>query len=249
MYSRLTREDWDEYATHYDALNRLRPYVGMLDDVHAALTDATAALLDVGCGTGNLIARISSTGAGITGIDYSPAMIGRAREKCPEANFLIGDSVAALPFADESFTSLVCCNVLYALSDPAKALTEFFRVLKPNGSLVLVTPKRGFENGLILKAHSGSQKPGSYWKNIHASEERERMLITEAVDDTELASRLLQLARINRTIAREPSFHFFTRNELLPLVSETGFKRIHMRSTYARQNHLLIATRATRAKP
>lgn len=237
-------DDWRRYAEAYDGLNQLLPYCWMLDDVIAALAGAKYPLLDAGCGTANLICRLmSSTTERIIGVDLTGAMLDRAREKCPGIEFLDANLNERLPFGDNSFETVTCINALYAVENPEQTLKEFFRVLMPEGRLVVVTPKEGYENGLMLKAHCGSEKPDSYWLDMHTTPEREEILIREAVSDQVVFEKFLEVARFNRRIRHEGKFHFFEPDGLYRVVSECGFENIEIKPTYARQNLLVIARR------
>lgn len=249
MSDTFTKADWENYATCYDVLNELRPYAAMLGHVLSTLGNARYPLLDAGCGTGNLIDRIPSEGRGrIVGIDASMEMLARASVKCVHAEFWLADLDSTLPFENSSFGTIVCVNALYAVANPAKTLAEFSRILRPAGSLIVVTPKFGYENGLILKAHCQSNKEDTYWLNVHTDPEREESLVREAMSDEGLAQRFLQIAKINNVIARERSFHFFTEKTLSRFALQNGFTDIQVKQTYADQNLLLSAKRAQERK-
>ncbi len=83
-------------------------------------------VLDVGCGEGEL-ARHLPPGAWV-GVDTSAEM----RARAPEPHHLA--EATALPFPDERFGSVALLYVLYHLPDPAAALAESRRVLRPGGS-------------------------------------------------------------------------------------------------------------------
>lgn len=242
MSHAVSPTNWNLYAECYDALNRLTPYVNMLENVLEIAIAHDVEILDAGCGTGNLTARLSASDRErrITAIDCSDAMLDRARQKCKGAsvNFLKADLNEALPFEDERFGAVFCINTLYALKDPALALREFARVLAPDGMLIIVTPKRGYENGLILKAHCGSEKPDEYWLNAHQTPERERTLIHEAIHDEKFAEQFIWVARFNRQIATSRTFHFFTMDALSDLMRDVGFQQLRLAPTYAGQNIL-----------
>jgi broad specificity phosphatase PhoE/SAM-dependent methyltransferase len=103
---------------------------------------ATARLLDLGCGPGNLWAHNAARipgGWSITLCDRFPAMIAAARRELPpHFRGLVGDA-ALLPFADRSFDCVVANHMLYHVENRQTALREIARVLDPDGCLVATT--------------------------------------------------------------------------------------------------------------
>lgn len=95
------------------------------------------ALLDVGCGTGGLLAKLSDVSA--QGVDVSAHAVDHCRRRG-----LLSVQVASvhdLPFADASFDVITCLDVLYHKSvDESRALKEMVRVLRPGGRLVFNEP-------------------------------------------------------------------------------------------------------------
>ena len=112
-------------------------------------------LLDVGCGTGNLLSLISSKyEAKIAGVDISPDMLEIARDKLGEkADLRVGDS-ENLPFDDESFDVITCTDSFHHYPHPGNVLIEFKRILKPEGHIIIADlsvpqPFRQLSNLLI----------------------------------------------------------------------------------------------------
>ncbi len=96
-------------------------------------------LLDVGCGTGALLERIVSAFPEIhsTGIDPSPEMLNAARRKCLHGVDFTEGWAESLPFQDDSFDIVVSCNAFHYWKQPARALDEIMRVLRPKGVLLI----------------------------------------------------------------------------------------------------------------
>lgn len=100
-------------------------------------------VLDVGCGTGRLAARLArgSPGIKVHGIDVGTRMIAVARKRIEphhqNLDFQVG-TVARLPFSDGQFDVVLSCLLLHLLSasEQAMALREIFRVLKRGGRYV-----------------------------------------------------------------------------------------------------------------
>ena len=97
-------------------------------------------LLEVPVGTGILTVPLYQTlpQADITCLDYSPDMMGQAKEKAERLHlenvtFRQGD-VGALPFADGAFDIVLSLNGFHAFPDKEAAYREVFRVLKPGGT-------------------------------------------------------------------------------------------------------------------
>ena len=88
-------------------------------------------VLEVGAGTGRLWSEVGHDGLRLTLTDFSATMCEELR-RVPGAEVRQCDA-ADLPFADASFDSLIANHMLYHLDDPAAALREFARVLRPGG--------------------------------------------------------------------------------------------------------------------
>ena len=122
--------------------------------LHARLADALAGVrgrvLDAGCGTGGLLAvlRAAHPALALTGVEWSDNAAQRAAEKSGAA--IARGSVNALPFAAASFDAVVAADVLcHRAVDPAAALAELHRVLRPGGMLLVNMPAYAW----LLSAH------------------------------------------------------------------------------------------------
>jgi ubiquinone/menaquinone biosynthesis C-methylase UbiE len=94
-------------------------------------------VLDVGCGTGLMSATLAASGRRVVGVDLSAAMIARARrKKGPQMEFVQGDA-EKLPVEDGGFDAVVNLISFHHYPNPARAVAEFRRVLRPGGRLVL----------------------------------------------------------------------------------------------------------------
>lgn len=151
---------WDLYSKVYDSVYHLMPYRKLLWDAYQALDlKPGMRVLDAGCGTGNFehfVAEKDPPPIQIEAIDFSPAMLDRARRKCGAldyVNFTHGDLNGDLPYADATFDRIVSINVLYALEKRDHAMSEFLRVLKPEGRIVLTSPAPGYRWGPLVVDH------------------------------------------------------------------------------------------------
>ena len=144
-------------------------------------SEATGRVLDAGCGNGNLLLRAMKcdqfqkrknpkdrAALQIVGMDFSINMLDRAARRASgddRAGFLQG-SVTCLPFLDQSFDRVVSSGVLTCLPTAKaaeRALSEFYRVLKPEGTLVVDFFNRASHYTLIRKhLFRESIKPPEY---------------------------------------------------------------------------------------
>ena len=109
---------------------------------------AQARVLDVGCGTGELVAQLGAlyADARIDGIDIDEAHLARARERCAalgeRAHFARGDAFA-LAAADGSYDLTICRHVVQAVPEVPRLLAELIRVTRPGGRLHVLAEDYG----------------------------------------------------------------------------------------------------------
>ncbi len=129
----------DAHAKVYDAIAGFPFYQEHLDRIIAELEPGKDKLnLDLGCGTGNLLATAKRRNIPLIGVDHSLEMLKRAKEK---GNDLVMADLHHLPFRDNCIDGIVNMNVFYQLTRPKTFLKEIHRVLKPGGKVVISTPK------------------------------------------------------------------------------------------------------------
>lgn len=132
--------DADEYDRRWARYNRaslalLRPWVA---------GRALGRVLDVGCGTGNLLSLLAESGARVdayAGIDPAPAMLRLAREKLRATGLrgaIFAATAEALPFASAAFDVAVSASTLHDWPDAQAGLAEIRRVLCPGGEFLLL---------------------------------------------------------------------------------------------------------------
>ena len=102
--------------------------------------EAGDSALDIGCGTGALLADLAATGCRVSGVDLSAAMLEQARQKLGAEADLHLTSATELPFADESFDLVTSTLMLHELREPVREqiVREARRVLGPGGRVLLV---------------------------------------------------------------------------------------------------------------
>jgi SAM-dependent methyltransferase len=154
-------------------------------------------VLDVGCGTGRLVAALVERGVDASGVDVSPEMLAVARRKLAGQAFSEGQA-ERLPFADASFDRVVFSLVVH-LVDRRAAFGEARRVLAPAGRLAVVTFDRSHFGGYYLQ---------QYFPSLRALDEQrfpdretlERELAAAGFDRTRFV-RLRQEASVDRDSA------------------------------------------------
>jgi ubiquinone/menaquinone biosynthesis C-methylase UbiE len=99
---------------------------------------AQGRILEIGMGSGHNLAFYGDAAAEVVGLDMSAALLGRAAEEAGKRRLpvrLVLADGASLPFAKASFDAAVLTWTLCSIADPAAALAEIRRVLKPAGTL------------------------------------------------------------------------------------------------------------------
>jgi ubiquinone/menaquinone biosynthesis C-methylase UbiE len=98
-----------------------------------------ARVLDVGCGTGELLRRLRAKypDAVLAGLDPVPEMLAVARDKLSGKEDLRIGYADSLPWPAASFDVVVSCNMFHYITHPVEALREMARVIRPGGAMVL----------------------------------------------------------------------------------------------------------------
>ncbi len=134
-----TRDGYDRWAAVYDEDDN--PLVAIEGPfVHCLMGEVRGlAVLDVGCGTGRHALWLAAAGARVVALDFSDAMLQRARRKAGtlDVDFRVHDLAAPLPFADRSFDRVVCGLVIDHIADLTGLFGQMHRVCRPTGTVVV----------------------------------------------------------------------------------------------------------------
>jgi SAM-dependent methyltransferase len=111
-------------------------HVAIHETVERLLTDARrGSLLDVPAGEGALAKRLRELGYEVSCCDLYPQIF-----KLNGVDIKQGDLDSQLPYNDASFDTIVCVEGLEHIENPANAIREFSRLLKPDGTLIVSVP-------------------------------------------------------------------------------------------------------------
>ena len=130
-YAKAARHYDEKWAFYVEATTR--------ETLRRLPLNAASRVLDVGCGTGELLRRVRANvpDAVLAGLDPVPEMLDVAREKLSGRDDLRVGYADRLPWNAGTFDVVVSCNMFHYISDPLRALREMARVLRPTGALVL----------------------------------------------------------------------------------------------------------------
>ncbi len=123
---------------NYNFIVRKRHVLSLFDKVGGRF-------LDAGCGTGDFIPDLIARQGRVTALDFAEDMIEQARARMArkgldkQVDFVVGD-VTRLEFDDNLFDAIIGVGLIEYLTDHREALREFYRVLKPGGSLIVTVP-------------------------------------------------------------------------------------------------------------
>ena len=131
--------DFDTIARDYDRMNHLMTLGLDCCWRRQAVKGLHGHVLDVACGTGDMVLELTKRGCTVTGVDLSEEMMSIAKTKAP-ATYILGDA-EHLPFPDAAFVAVTCAFGVRNFVHLKKGLGEMLRVLKPGGRMVTYLPE------------------------------------------------------------------------------------------------------------
>ena len=161
------------YSGVYD-LMASAPFVNELRERHVEAMHGLDSVLDGGCGTGLITARLAQSNKSVVGIDAIHEMLANAASRLTEfqnANLYYADA-HNLPFADSSFDGHVSNNVIYFVDNPNQVLSEMVRVTKPGGKISIASARPCSDVEILINAlHSylneaGAEIPPHDWEKF-----------------------------------------------------------------------------------
>ncbi len=129
--------NFDKIARTYDRLNRVMTLGLDRRWRRRAVRDLHGNVLDVACGTGDMVQELQKRGCLVTGVDLSEEMLTIAKSKAPTATYMIADA-EHLPFENDCFDAVTCAFGVRNFVHLEQGLSEMLRVLKPGGRMVIL---------------------------------------------------------------------------------------------------------------
>lgn len=159
-------EQYAEFLANWDA-NFYAKYTDTLKPDRAG-----GRALDVGCGAGQVVARLTEAGYEAYGVDVSEPNIERARKFSSRCQFYDGKH---LPFEDNYFDSAGALNVLEHVEEPEAFIREIVRVVALGGKVIISSPN--FLRAIGYKDyHQKMRGLGNKWRNWRRLKEKRRQM-------------------------------------------------------------------------
>lgn len=111
-------------------------------------------LMDVGCGSGELIERLKNLGWQVEGVDFDATAVRTARRRDLKVHL---GTLEDQSYPEASFDAVTMSHVIEHVHDPSALLRECHRILKPGGCLVMVTPNI---------SSMGHKRFGTHWRGL-----------------------------------------------------------------------------------
>jgi SAM-dependent methyltransferase len=165
----LHNEAYAEFLANWD-INFYSKYTNALRP-----DEPGARVLDVGCGVGQVVGKLTEAGFEAWGVDVSKPNIKRAQKISSRCQLYDGKR---LPFPDGHFNSAGALNVLEHVDQPESFIAELVRVVEPGGRVVLSSPNflrvLGFRD-----YHPRMRGMGNKWNNWKRIQEKRRQMRAE----------------------------------------------------------------------
>jgi SAM-dependent methyltransferase len=133
--------DLDHQVDYWSTTGAGKTFTHPVEPEWLSEIELSARILDFGCGYGRLSGELHGRGyEAVEGIDFSPALIDRARTQWPGLSFSVVDTAGRLPYPDESFDAVLLFAVLTCIPTDAgqsALIDELHRLLRPGAVLYL----------------------------------------------------------------------------------------------------------------
>jgi methionine biosynthesis protein MetW len=166
---RIYEQYWHERIKELSGGDKKEETPHEIFDTVSSVLETGNKILDVGCGDGFFSHYIKDKFKKM----YGAEIVGEVALIAQKQNIIVSvmDLNMSLSYKDNTFDAVICSDVIEHLFDPGLLLTEIYRVLRPNGQLVLTTPNiRNFRNlyTLVFKGIFPQTSPDTFvWGGGH----------------------------------------------------------------------------------
>ncbi|WP_165784461.1 class I SAM-dependent methyltransferase [Zhengella mangrovi] len=131
-FSKKERKGWGSKANSYQDHTARITTQAIPTLLAAVRARAGATVLDICTGPGYAAGAAHAVCARAVGVDFAPEMVRAAKANFPHCSFMEGDALQ-LEFDDATFDAALCPFGIFHVTDPARAIAEAYRVLRPGG--------------------------------------------------------------------------------------------------------------------
>lgn len=156
------------FACYYPVVMGWSEDAGERERRRALVGTATGRTLEIGAGNGYNLAHYTELVTELVVSEPSPHMIRALARRLDEAAPSVGSwrivptGVEGLPFDDASFDTVVATFVLCSVADPAAALREVARVLRPGGRYLFIEHVRSYDSAVLARFQDLVEIPHRY---------------------------------------------------------------------------------------
>lgn len=159
--------------------------------------------LDIGCGVGeDARAMAAAFAAEVVGIDVNPRMVGEARSRSsglPGVTFEVADATR-LPFPDASFDAAWVKRTLMHIAEPARAIAEMVRVVRPGGRVVTIEPDLEvvlLDSGMVEVTRKLLARRAGGYANAWAGRRLRRLLLEAGLSGVHAAAEPVEIRGVD----------------------------------------------------
>ncbi len=153
--TKTLQDVYDGFAETYESNRGSFDISTLLEGFYTSLASEEGHLLDLGCGSGEPVARFFiDNGWQVTGLDFSRRMIELAKKCVPEMNGLHGD-IVEVDFEPESFTAISATYSLFHISSKLHfpLFEKIYGWLKPGGKILFTYATQDYTGSLVFDGY------------------------------------------------------------------------------------------------